>query len=186
MINDMPSRDAVDTSQVIHTFTTLDGQVLDLSQLAAAEHAFFAQRLAAYSAGEEWETFARMARTLNPVILAAGGRITQSVWDHPLFQAVHDLEDRLGILQGEILPSPGDDVDRDPLKDTWIPAVTAAAQKGVSLPGLHGAIKRGEVLARREATGNNHVLVSANSLARWAPDRVRQGARAGATRALSS
>jgi hypothetical protein len=90
---------------------------------------------------------------------------------------VHDLEDRLGIQQGEFLPGADDDLARDPLEDHWIPAPTAAAQKGVSLPGLHGAIKRGRVVARHEYGGTDRVLVSANSLAQWTPDRVRQAAR---------
>lgn len=182
MINAIPAPVELAREQ---TYTTVDGRVLALNGLTEEQYAFFARCLEAYRTGEQWETFVRMARTENPVIRAAGGRITQAVWDHPLFQVVHDLEDRLGIQQGEMSPGPDDDLDRDPLADEWIPAVRAAEEKGVSLPGLHGAIKRGDVIAKR-ADRQNHLLVSVNSLARWSPDPVRQAARLGAAASPAS
>lgn len=109
------------------TYTTLDGQVLDLAALPDEERNFLARCYAAYRAGASWEEFSVLARgTRNPVVRAAGGRITQEVWDHPLFQAVHDLEDRLGILQGEFAPDPGDDVSRDPFAVERTPAAVPA------------------------------------------------------------
>jgi hypothetical protein len=110
------------------TYTTLDGRVLDLTGLPDEERIFLARCYAAYRAGVSWEEFIALARGAgNPLVRAAGGRITQGVWDHPLFQAVHDLEDRLGILQGEFTPDPGDDVSRGPFTDKRIPAVAAQA-----------------------------------------------------------
>jgi hypothetical protein len=182
-------RDVKQQHRMPQTYTTLDGRVLDLGDLPQDERAFFERCYGAYRAREDWEAFTRIARTENPVIRAAGGRITQAVWDHPLFQAVHDLEDRLGIEQGEFLPSPGDDLASDPLVDRWVPAPAAAAQKGVSLPGLHGAIKRGRLIAWRDhggTDGTDRVLVSANSLARWTPDRMRQAARSRTAQASRS
>ncbi|MGH2356328.1 MAG: hypothetical protein ACRDJN_32385 [Chloroflexota bacterium] len=162
----------------MQTYTTLEGRVLDLTGLTDEEQTFFARCYAMYRNGAAWETFSKRARGVqNPLVRAAGGRITEAVWDHPLFQALHDLEDRLGIHQGELAADPGDDLVRDPIADEWIPAVAAARQKGVTLPGLHGAIKRGDVVARPAESGRPHLLVSANSLARWTPDPVRQAAR---------
>ncbi|MBI3971162.1 MAG: hypothetical protein HY332_07710 [Chloroflexi bacterium] len=164
--------------RMMDTFVTLEGRVLDLTRLSDEERTFFGRCYLAYRNGTPWESFVKLSRgPQNPVIQAAGGRITQAVWEHPLFQALHDLEDRLGIQQGELAADPGDDLARDPVADTWIPAVEAARAKGVTLPGLHGAIKRGVVVAKPAESGRPRLLVSANSLARWTPNPVRQAAR---------
>ncbi len=107
----------------MQTYATLEGRVLDLTGLTNDERTFLERCYAAYQDCPPWEEFVALARgPQNPLIRGAGGRITQAVWDHPLFQALHDLEDRLGIRQGELAPDPGDDPTRDPLAGQSIAA----------------------------------------------------------------
>lgn len=160
------------------TYVTLEGDVYDLTGLSDEERTFYEGRVTAYRAGERWAEFARAVEgTANPLIRATGGRITRAVLDHPLYRATRDLEDRLGIQQGKVGPSPGDDPASDPFQDEWIPVHEAATRKGVTVPGLHGAIRRGQVTARPAKPGGSRLLVSLRSLNRWTPNAIRQAAR---------
>ena len=97
--------------------------MLDLSGLTGEERAFLDRCAAAYRDGVTWVTLSRLVEGAeNPLVRAEGGRITRSAWDHPLFQAISDLEDRLGVAQGYLEPDPGDDPDRDPFTDERIQA----------------------------------------------------------------
>jgi hypothetical protein len=166
------------------TYTTLDGRVLDLSNLSEPERAYFDHCYTAYHAGMRWDEFVPLAGgAANPLVRATGGRITEAVWTHPLYRAVRDLEARLGVRQGEIAPSPGDDVERDPIEDEWLSVAEAAARKGVTVQGLHEAIKRGAVLATAARPGTTRRVVSRNSVERWSPVVVRQAAGRAAARA---
>ncbi len=156
------------------TYLTLDGRVLDLSGLSDEERRFFGECLERRRAGLAWSEFSLFAQgSRNPLVVRAG-RVTPEVWAHPLFQAVRDLEDRLGIEQGFLRPGPDDDPSTDPLADEWVPSARAAEAKGVTLPGLHKAVKRGDLVGRVE---RGRLEVSRRSLERWTPDRVRQAAR---------
>ena len=158
------------------TYTTLDGRVLDLGGLTAEERLHFDRAYAAYAAAMPVADFNRgfVFGQESPLLRATGGWVTRAVWDHPLFQAVYDLGDRLGIRQGELAPE--GDLERDPLDDYWLPAPDAARRKGVTLPGLHAAIRRGAVLARPATAGGARLVVSARSLERWNPNPARQRA----------
>jgi hypothetical protein len=160
------------------TYRTLDSRVLDLGRLTAEETAFLDRCIAAYRDGVTWEALSRLVEgTDNPLLRETGGRVTPAIWEHPLYQAVRDLEDRVGIRQGQLGLARGDDPARDPFADEWIPTTEAAARKGVTLPGLHKAIKRGDVIARSTAPGRIRLIVSVNSLDSWSPNPVRQAAR---------
>jgi hypothetical protein len=162
----------------MRTYTTLDGSVLDLTALAPAEWSYFDECVAAYRAGMDFAEFSN--HLLNgegsPLIRATGGWVTRTVWAHPLFQAVSDLADRLGIAQGQLGTESGIDPATDPLVDEWVPAVEAARRKGVALSGLHQAVQRGDLIAHLVRDGGKRLVVSANSLARWKPQAVRQAA----------
>jgi hypothetical protein len=163
------------------TYTTLDGQVLDLSDLTDEERAHLERCRAAFGRDRTrlaWEDFNNrfLMGAENPLLRETGGWVTRAITRRPLYQAVHDLSDRLGIEQGDLEPEPGDDSERDPFADDWIPATEAATRAGVTLPGLHKAIRRGDVIARPNGAGGR-LLVSANSLKRWTPNPVRQAAR---------
>jgi hypothetical protein len=159
------------------SYTTLEGRVLDLTRITQEERAYLYQCVAAYRAGLPWPTFTDLAEgTGSPLVRAAGGRVTQAVWDHPVFQAAYDMEARLGIAQGYVGVDADDDPSRDPFADEWVPAVKAAGAKGVTLSGLHQAIVRGELIARPVKPGGSRLVVSKNSLDRWRPSRVRQAA----------
>src|SRR5438093_2893411 len=119
----------------------------------------------------------------NPLVRATGGWVTRTVWQHPLWQAVRDMEDRLGVQQGELAAEPGDDPARDPVADHWVSVTQAATRKGVTRPGLHKAIARGDVIARPIRPNHSWLEVSANSLDAWQPMAVRQHARRAAPRA---
>jgi hypothetical protein len=104
-------------------YTTLTGHVLDLSALAAEQRAFFDRCAAAARDGMPWGEFAALITSdANPLVRAAGGSVTRSVWDHPLFQAVRDLEDRIGLRAGELAPQPGIDPGNGLPDDVWAPA----------------------------------------------------------------
>jgi len=62
----------------------------------------------------------------NPLVRAAGGLIAAAVWEHPLFQAVSDLEDRIGILRGELLPDEGSDPSIDPISGELLTDLAAS------------------------------------------------------------
>jgi hypothetical protein len=159
------------------TYRTLDGQILDLTGISDELQRYLADCEAAYRAGMPWEQFNVLAEGEgSPLVRATGGWVTRAVWDHPVFRAARDMEDRLGIAQGYIGLDPEIDPASDPFADEWIPATAAAAQVGVSLAGLHKAIARGEIIARPAKPGGTRLVVSANSLAQWAPSPVRQAA----------
>jgi hypothetical protein len=58
----------------------------------------------------------------NPLVAATGGWVTQAVTQQPLYQAMRDLADRVGIVQGVLAPKPGDLVDIDPWAGERSPA----------------------------------------------------------------
>ncbi len=107
---------------VYTTYTALDGRVYDLSGLNDEQLAFFERCIAVYRDDAPWITIARLVEGgENPLLHPTGGRVTLEVWDHPLFRAVRDLQDRVGIRQGMVAPSPGDVPERDPLEgDEWL------------------------------------------------------------------
>ena len=159
------------------TYQTLDGRVLDLTQITDEERSYLGQCVAAYRASLPWQTFTSLAEgDGSPLVRAAGGRVTQEVWDHPVFQAAYDMEARLGIAQGYVAAAANDDPNSDPFADDWVPAVEAAGAKGVTLSGLHQAIARHDIIARAAKPGGSRLAVSKNSLDRWRPSPVRQAA----------
>src|SRR5438552_13790948 len=96
---------------MMRSYTTLYGRVIDLTDLNPEEADFFNRCLDAYRNNGEWADLGNLiASKENPLVRDAGGWITQAVWDHPLFRAVHDLTSRLGIEQGEIAPGPNADL----------------------------------------------------------------------------
>ena len=162
-------------------YTTLDGHTLDLGGLSQEEYAFFERCYGIYRSGQTAQDFTALSNLVagweNPLVRAAHGRITRAVWEQPLFQAVRDLEDRVGVRTGELESAPGDLTNRDPLEDRWVPSVEAAALKRVTLKGLHKAIARGDVLARPARPGGRRLLISERSLDHWVPAAARQAAR---------
>ncbi|MGH2354933.1 MAG: hypothetical protein ACRDJN_25260 [Chloroflexota bacterium] len=96
-------------------YVMLDGRVLDLTHLSEAEQQFLERCVEAYRDGVDWLAVGALANgPENPLVRAADGWITPGVWEHPLYQAVRDMEARLAIRQGEMVPGPNDDADRDP------------------------------------------------------------------------
>lgn len=161
-----------------YTYLTLAGDLVDLRELTEEERAFFARCWQAYREGVDWDAFTALAEGMeNPVVRDLGrGRITNAVWAHPMFRAVRDLEDRVGIRTGDLEPDPGDDPGTDPVADAWLSVREAAGRKGVSFSGLDQAIRRGEVIAHPARPGGVQRVVSARSLERWRPMTVRQEA----------
>lgn len=124
-------------------YLRMDGDIANLTDLNDVEREHFERCLAAYEANMYWPSFSNLVRTYeNPLLRPTGGTITKAVWYHPLFQAIRDMEDRLGIKQGFFAPTM--DPDQPMFNDEWIGTTKASERKGVSLPSLHEAIKRGE------------------------------------------
>lgn len=159
------------------TYRTLDGELLDFGGLTSPEKAFFDYAYAAYKAGMAWEKFINTISVNNPV-LQPGRRITRAVMDHPLFRVVKDLENRLGLVQGE-LRHEGEDLS-DPLDDHWLSVAEAAEKRGVTQMAVRLAIERGELIANK----SRPMRVSDRSLENWTPKAVNQ--RAGRARAAAA
>lgn len=158
-------------------YHTLHGQTLQWDTPDAALQAFWDSIVVAWRNNAAWlPTFNRVYSVANPILQPTQGVVTQSVLTHPVFQSLMDLVDRLGIAQGFIGVDGTEDLS-DPFVDTWISVPDAAQRKGVTVPGLHGAIDRGDVVARPRKPGGRWLEVSQRSLDRWTPDRVRQAAR---------
>jgi hypothetical protein len=116
------------------TYTLVSGTALDLSGLTTEERDFLSRCHAAYRAGMDWSDFALLAEgSSNPLVRNSGGWITPAVQAHPLYRAVRDLEDRLGILQHELEPEADDDVSREPFAaQREEPAAMSAAGSGAA------------------------------------------------------
>lgn len=160
------------------TYFTIYGDALCWEDpLDAPLQAFWEKMVAAWRANVDYvAVFNTMNSVENPLLASTGGRITQTVLDQPVFLAMQDLTDRLGLAQ-KMLRSTGREDNRDPFEDTWISVTEAARRKGVTVPGLHGAIDRGDIVARPRKPGGAWLTVSQRSLDHWTPDPVRQAAR---------
>ncbi len=135
--------------------------MIDLRSLTDLERAHLERCVADYYRGLECSAFSRLMESeQNPLLQATGGWIMQAVYEHPLFRAIRDLQYRLGLAQGRIGLDPGNDPARDPFADEWIPTAEAAARKGVTLPGLHQAIRRGVVIAAPITPGGRRLAVA--------------------------
>lgn len=166
---------------VIETYLTLDGRVLDLRGLPAEHQRFLDRVLELYRARAPHAQADSLIHSMeNPLLVPTHGVVTREVYGHPLYIAVRDLVDRLGILQGELGAAPGDDAGQDPAADEWLTVSEAAELKGVTVPGLHEAIRRGDVLAKPKVKGSKYLVVSRFSLEAYQPSAVRQ--RAGSQR----
>ena len=109
------------------SYVTLDGAVLDLSGLSNEERTYLDRCVTAYRERIGWEQFRYLTLTVeNPLIQQAGGQITPAVWAHPLYQAVRDLETRLGIEQRFVGPDPGDEAAREPFAEAGVASAQAA------------------------------------------------------------
>lgn len=89
------------------TYTTLDGATLDLSGLTQPEREFFDVCMAAYEERQlGWVQVTNLVWSrVNPLV-DEDGMIDREAQEHPLFVALRDLEDRLGIREGELAPEP--------------------------------------------------------------------------------
>ena len=158
----------------MQTHITMDGRVLDLTDLDAELSTFYDTCAAAYRAGLGFEAImTHIGGSANPLLRATGGWMTGAVWDHPLYQATRDLADRVGIREGRLAPGARSDPARDPFADTWITPSEAVARKGVSPMGLQKAIRRGTVIAHRAKRDGTRRLVSAASVDAWVPKTAR-------------
>jgi hypothetical protein len=102
-------------AEMVERYLTLEGRNLDLTTLTAPERAYLDRCMRAYEERMPWSTYSQFVEgTANPLLVGTGGRVTQAVLEHPLFQAVRDLEDRLGVGQGWLLPDATDDATSHP------------------------------------------------------------------------
>lgn len=166
----------------IGTFETLDGDLLDLTGCSDVERAYVERVWQAYRAGAGWHEVSRLVDGPEcPMLGPTGGVITREVYHSPAWRTIRHIEDWAGLRDGSLRSEPGFDPDADPFADEWIGTTAAAAQKGVTLSGLLGAVQRGDVIARPRRAGGLWREVSRRSLERWQPSEGRQ--RAGKARA---
>lgn len=169
------------------TYETLDGEVLDLTGLTDEERAHLDRCAGGLAAGLRWADFGNrlVFGRENPLIRDGNGLVTRAAFRHPLFRAIRDMGDRLGIAQNEIGQAPGDEeAQSDPFADGWMTTTEAARRKGVALNSLQAAIDRGDVITRLAKPGGSWRLVSANSVRRWQPSEARRRARKAAAEAI--
>lgn len=166
------------------TWRTYRGAVIDMGAIDDEDARFLERCYGEWRSGASWARMLDLTRGPdNPALRATHGVITDEVWHRPVFRALSDLEDRCGLRDGGLRNDQGWDVTTDPLADTWLPASQVAATLGVTLGGLHGAIRRGELVARPATPGGKRIVVSMNSAAHWRPNHARQQAgRSGGTR----
>ena len=161
----------------MQTYVTLEGQVLDLSDLPEEQQRFFDRCVAAFREGQDWTAYCQMIEGLeNPLLRPTGRVVTWAILNTPLFQTMTHIENRLGIQQEMVGADPGDDVERDPLADEWLSVEEAARRKGVTVQGLRRGIAAGRVIAHAAPGEEGRLLVSANSLGRWTPRNRRPAA----------
>ena len=172
------------------TYTTIGGEVLDLSGLSPDHARYFdeafdlAWRTLQSGEGQgplaprgfnEW-----LNTTRNPLLRPTSGFVTREVWAHPLYRALHDLDMRLGMKQGYVRAPRHKRWLQDPRQDTFLPVAQIAARKRVQVKAVHKAIERGDLVAvagDSELPGPRTIrLVSARSAAAWRPKRVRASA----------
>ena len=171
----------------MRTYTTIDGRVLDLSA-ASTQHWVYLERLyrrlrstlvdgAKPPKGLGWKQVGRAVySTKNPLLAATDGRVTRDVWADPLFQALADLDDRVGVAEGGLRPS-RPNYPRDPMVGAEpISVALAARRKGVSVKAVHKAIQRGDVIAEPIAGPGSSLRVSLPSLDAWEVSSMRQAA----------
>ncbi len=145
------------------TYLTLDGAIVNLSGLSDVERGFFERCYQTYADGSEYEAFLSLVYGPDNPTFETGQRITRATLDHPLFRAVDDLGDRLGIKQGEVGAAPGDDIGSDPLSDESLTIKESAQVAGVTVAAVYKAIDRGDLAA----TDERPARVSKRSLDRW-------------------
>ena len=83
---------------------TLDGEAINLDDIAEGDRAFLEELFKAYEAGEAYSTFANKVYALGSPVLRGGRWITKEVRATALYRVCEDLADRLGIAQGLIGP----------------------------------------------------------------------------------
>ena len=157
------------------TYQTLDGEILDLTRLSPGELKYFNECYHLFAKRGDWGQLSDLVRGPTNPLLGPGRRITREVANHALYKAVRDLEDRLGILTGNLGAEPGDDPTADPLSDSLLSVAEAAALKGTTPTAVRKAIARGELIMKPTRPQR----VSERSLQLWTVNPVRQRARQG-------
>ena len=155
------------------TYTTLDKDVLDLERLTAPERTFLDRCLQMWRSRTTFEAFESFAYGPQNPVLDAPRRISRDVAAHPLYRAVHDLADRLGVLHGVYAPATEDERPaEDPINEDYVSLSEAARLRGASVAAVHAAIKRGELIGQL----GRPARVSVTSLDSWKVDPTRQRA----------
>lgn len=160
------------------TYTMLDGSVIDLSELAKSEREFLAECLNAYRSDVSFPDFVNLVYRPGSPVFKGGRWVTKEIMATPLFKAVRDLEDRLGIRQGWVGPDPGDRPEIEPLvSDEEVSVTQAAEMKTVSRMAIVRACHEGRLVGRK--VGNAWVI-SKRSLNRYEPmkSRIKSGRKA--------
>ncbi len=160
----------------LRTYTTIDGRVVDLSELPEQLFDYLRLCLEVWRAGEvDWERFGNeyLYASRNPLLAETDGRVARWVLDHPLYRILLDIDARIGIRCGRFAEE--GDIHSEPLDDSVIPAAEAARLKGVTPAAIHRAVARGALIGRGSGP-RRALVVSQRSLERWTPDRTRQRA----------
>ena len=152
------------------TYTRLNGRVIDLSVLAPEDGTFLldAYQRASCPDTDPFTFGAWIISRENPLLARSMERPGLLV-EHPLMVALWDLEMRLNIALGRWGRGDLPKID-NPFADTFITIAEAAKERGVSVPAIHRAAERGDIVV----THDRPAMVSVRSLSVW---RVDDGKR---------
>jgi hypothetical protein len=155
------------------TYTTLDRDVIDISALNPDEWRFLDRVYQIFRQRGSWKELSALVRGPENPVIGTGQRVSRAVSEHPLYRAVRDLEDRLGILVGALRSEEGDEPAEDPLSDELISVAAAATEKGATEMAVRKAIARGDLIA---SNAGPRLMVSKLSLDRWTLNPARRAA----------
>jgi hypothetical protein len=138
----------------------VNGEVIDLHSLKENEYQQYLKAYAAFMKNVETKEFKELITEFFPV-------------SDKLGEALFDLEEHLAIRKGEKEPPEGFQ-EFDPCqKEEYVNASQAARLKGLTMPPIVHACKRGRIAAHQDKR-NGRWKISVRSLERYSVDRTNQ------------
>jgi hypothetical protein len=138
----------------------INGDIIDLHSLKEEEYKKYMKAYSAFMKNLETKDFKSLIIEFFPV-------------SDKLGEALFDLEERLAIRRGEKEPPEGY-TEFDPCqKEEYVNASEAARRKGLTMPPIVHACKRGRIAAHQDKR-NGRWKISERSLERYSVDRTNQ------------
>lgn len=127
-------------------YELLNGETLDLSSLPKQDVEFLLDLMQRAMSDEDYFDLERRVCGKGAYPLKGNPRVTREVHDSPIFRAVEDIVDRVGIRQGVLAPDPGD--ERVPTEDI-VSVTEAAAALGITRSAVIKAAQTGRIKGKK-------------------------------------